>query len=261
MPQNLPVNTQLTMDATDSFGQKAIQNVFMIYCPTVNEKGSGFALKDGRVVTNYHVIKNSGGLIRVIDAAGTLHAVASVEADPKRDLAVITLKTPVSGGFDLAAEDEISQLGAQVITWGYPLGYNGPSPILSVGHLAGLRMHLEGGVQVKHHIVNGAFNGGNSGGALIDPATNKVVGVVVAKHGRMTDFQEQALAALKNNRSGFVYTCRMPDGSATNFSEAQLVADIASHFVQMTQVMIGEAIHVSELSKLLDKLASKATPT
>ena len=46
-------------------------------------------------------------------------------------------------------------------------------------------------------------------------------------------------------------------GSQASFSEAQLVADIATHFLQMTQVMIGEAIHVSELRAYLDELKRK----
>lgn len=232
MLHNIPINTQLTMDATDSYGQAAIGHVFMIFCPTVQEKGSGFALEDGRIVTNYHVIRRSEGHVQVFDAAGNSHKVARIEAKVEKDLAVLYLKEPVKGGFLLAEDDAVPDLGAQVITWGFPLGYSGPSPILSVGHLAGLRMHANGTAQVKHHIVNGAFNGGNSGGALIDPATNSVIGVVVAKHGRMTPFQELALESLRNNQSGLVHTFRAQDGEPPRDCRRLQLLSRRSHYEQ-----------------------------
>jgi len=49
------------------------------------------------------------------------------------------------------------------------------------------------------------------------------------------------------------YTAVNEKGEQINFSEAQVVADLLKRFQDLSQIMIGEAIHISELIKLLEE--------
>jgi hypothetical protein len=137
--------------------------------------------------------------------------------------------------------------------------YNGPAPLLSVGYVSGYIAEDDHGTQVKHLVVNGAFNPGNSGGALLKAQTDIVVGIVVAKYHLFPPFVNQAIQALSNNKSGFVYPVsdahgnpvKDAQGNPVSFSEAQITAGILQQFYQTTQVMIGEAVSVSELHAFL----------
>jgi hypothetical protein len=105
---------------------------------------------------------------------------------------------------------------------------------------------------VKHYVVNGAFNPGNSGGPLIASVDDAAVGVVVSKHAPITQWHLSALEALKNQKSGLQYTATDPSGNTVAFSEGQLVGDLLQYFRDMTQVVIGEAIASEELVRFLD---------
>lgn len=61
------------------------------------------------------------------------------------------------------------------------------------------------------------------------------------------------LGLLKQNMSGVVFTAKDDKGNNISFVESQLVADILGAYQQLMQVMIGEAICVSELKKLLNQ--------
>ena len=108
-----------------------------------------------------------------------------------------------------------------------------------------------GTAPVQHLVVNGAFNQGNSGGPLITTDDKKLVGVVVAKHAPLTPFQRSALDVMQKQRSGVVYTARDENGTQHQFTQAQLVADLLNGLLELTQVMIGEAVAVPELVDFL----------
>jgi hypothetical protein len=104
---------------------------------------------------------------------------------------------------------------------------------------------------VKHIVVNGAFNPGNSGGPLLISGTDKLIGVVVSKHTPITPFLFSALNALADNKSGIVFTTTDEKGNKKDFVESQIVAEFLKYFRQLTQVMIGEAIEKSEVIDFL----------
>lgn len=143
-------------------------------------------------------------------------------------------------------------MGEKVTTWGFPLGYNGPAPLLSVGYLAGFMSHQAGFTPKKHLVVNGAFNSGNSGGALFRASDNKVIGIVVSKHAPISPFHQQAIDVLAQNQSGVCFQ-RNLNGITENIVESQIVADLLVHFRSLTQVMIGEAIAVEELKAMINE--------
>jgi hypothetical protein len=123
--------------------------------------------------------------------------------------------------------------------------------LLSVGYLAGFKVHQVGSLAKKHLVVNGAFNSGNSGGALFRASDNKVIGVVVSKHAPISHYHQTAIDALAKNSSGVIYTATNEQGEKKEFCEPQIVAELLIHMRSLTQVMIGEAIAIEELSTML----------
>jgi len=247
----VPVATQWSLDATGVEGRKAIGSVLLIICPKTHGKGTGFVLKNGLVLTASHVIgKNSVHDIYGITAYKRKIFFQGIIGDLDRDIAILKPTEPIGGGLELESTSDL-ELGTGVYTWGYPLGYSGPNPLLSVGFLAGFRsMHVNGKL-IKRLIVNGAFNPGNSGGPLFSTKSNRVIGVVLAKHLPITRWQLSALRALANAKSGIVFTATLPDGTQKQFVEAQIVANLLNDFRQLTQVMIGEAISYEEILAFL----------
>lgn len=151
------------------------------------------------------------------------------------------------------------EVGSVVRTWGHPLGYSGPAPLLSVGYLSGFIAHQVGSnPAVKHIVVNAAFNSGNSGGPLFAGSDSQVVGVVVSKALPLfTPFVQSAIQAFANNQSGVVFNGTGPDGRAITMVESQLVAHVVASLRDMAQVMIGEAIAVEELKAFIGYKGAK----
>ena len=55
----IPVSTQWLLDAVGDTGRSAINSVYMIKCPATSQKGSGFLLNSGQIITNWHVVTGS----------------------------------------------------------------------------------------------------------------------------------------------------------------------------------------------------------
>lgn len=249
-----PISTKWTLDAAGTIGRLAVESVYMIIGNATQEKGTGFLLTNGYIVTNEHVIRgNQSNQIVGTTSTGQQISFSNSIVDTQRDLALLKPTKEIDGGLGLGDDNNL-EIGKMVSTWGFPLGYNGPAPLLSVGFLAGFNEYQNNSKSIKHLVVNGAFNPGNSGGPLFVSGDNKVIGIVVSKHVPLTAFQQQALQVLASQRSGFVYTATdRSTGTQRKFSEAQLVADLLDHLRRLTQVMIGEAISVKELKDLLNE--------
>lgn len=257
--ENLPISTQWTFDAVGEIGRATIPHIFMIVCPTTGSKGSGFLLSNGYIVTNLHVV--SGTRVEQIYALSSRGEKINFsnwyfDNTGKLDLILLKPSNNLEGGLNLDLHGKIN-IGEIVHTWGYPLGYNGPAPQLSVGHLSGFKESNHDGGIFKHFIVNGAFNNGNSGGALFKSGQNKVIGIVVSKHAPISDFHRQAIQALAQNKSGVVFTKTDADGTSTSYAESQIVAEILMAYQNLVQVMIGEAICVDELVNLIRSVTDR----
>lgn len=251
MSGNIPTATQWTRDATDNKGKDAIDSVYLITSSATNSKGTGFLHNSGYIITNHHVVEGSPtATLTATSSNDNQVSITNMTVDAQRDLAALTPSGNLSGGLDIASSGDVD-VGTQVSTWGHPLGYSGPAPILSVGYLAGYEQNQYG---TKQFTVNGAFNGGNSGGPLFASGTNGVVGVVVSKHAPFTPFQQSALTTLANQQSGFMYTATDQYGNSQQFTEAQIVADVLSRVVDLTQVMIGHAIATDEVKAFIGSL-------
>lgn len=246
----IPITTRWLLDSAGETNREAINSVYMIICERLSLKGTGFLIKNGHIVTNWHVVKDSKpDEIFAISNKKEKIEFNKIIIDEKRDLALLTPTKTINGGLKINTEDRIYP-GLQVITWGFPLGYNGPAPLLSAGYISGFK---EGESHcVKKIIVNGAFNPGNSGGPLFRSNDDKVIGVVVSTHKPMPQFIVSATQALANNEYGMMFEYTDKDGNKGKLAESQVVAKILEHYVtNLTQVMIGEAIDSSELMKFL----------
>ena len=173
------VNAAPVIDAAGPEQRKSLSSIYLIVCPGV-DSGSGFALDSGIIVTNVHVVGSCTEQTLVgMSTANKQVTFSKIVKDPARDLALLVPVEQMSGGLKLAAKDNPVP-GTTVSTWGYPFLYNGTSPLLSVGYVAGFRDDTSHDKPVKHIIVNGAFNHGNSGGPLLVSHSNEVIGVVVS---------------------------------------------------------------------------------
>jgi len=178
---SIPISTKWTLDAVGETGRLAIDSVFMVFGKSNNSKGTGFAINK-KIIINEHVVRgNSSDDITLISSSGDKIKVSEIIVDSVHDLAILTPISEIQFSLELANNSNI-ELGKMVSTWGFPLGYNGPAPLLSVGYLAGFQERNSTSGPIKHLVVNGAFNPGNSGGPLFLSGSNEVIGIVVSKH-------------------------------------------------------------------------------
>jgi len=248
------VNSSMVLDAAGPQQRKSLSNIFLIECQHGQQLsgGTGFLIDSGVIVTNAHVTATCDETTLIgVSPSNMSITFSTVIKDQNRDLALLVPKDKLGSGFKLATSDVI-QPGTLISTWGYPFLYNGTSPLLSVGYISGYRNQLSNGANVKHIVVNGAFNHGNSGGPLLISQHNEVIGIVILTYLFYPPEVKQIIDGLIAQRSGMgMGSIRQADGSVRPVSEAEVTGIVLNEFYEKTQVMIGEAIAVSELQAML----------
>jgi len=135
--------------------------------------GSGFVFdKDGRVVTNNHVIEPAAedGEIRVVMPDGSSRKASIVGRSPSYDLAVIKL-ADTEGLIPATLGDSAQvRVGQTVVAIGSPLGLNAT---VTSGIISATRRPVTVGGEGETSYLNAlqtdaAINPGNSGGPLVD---------------------------------------------------------------------------------------------
>ncbi|MBM9512095.1 S1C family serine protease [Desulfogranum marinum] len=142
--------------------------------------GSGFVWdKQGRIVTNYHVISDAGR-IEVTLADHTSWKAVLVGAAPDRDLAVLQISAPASKLHPLSIGDSSDlQVGQKVFAIGNPFGLD---QTLTTGVVSALGREIKAVTgRTIHDVIqtDAAINPGNSGGPLLDSA-GRLIGVNTA---------------------------------------------------------------------------------
>jgi hypothetical protein len=204
-------------------------------------------------VTNAHVVNGcTEHDLYAVTPLGKRLTFSRVVSDPNRDLAALRPTEKIRGGLELGLNDD-PPLGTTVTTWGFPLIYNGPSPILCVGYVAGYNAVTVGGRTVKHIVVNGAFNPGNSGGPVFLSGHSGVIGIVVWKQVLFSTNVPTVIEGFKHPRLaiGGTFSIRLPDGTSRSVSDQEAIAAVLEEFYDTVQVVIGEAISASELKGFL----------
>jgi S1-C subfamily serine protease len=254
--ERVPVDTQWTLDAAGTVQRNAIRSVLLLECTKTARKGTGFLISGGKVITAAHVVAGC----EAEDLKGTTPLKQSVQfsrpvmRDEHRDLAALLPTVALEGGLELAPDVNIP-LGKQVTTWGFPLIYNGPAPLLSVGYVSGYYGVQIEGRTVRHIVVNGAFNPGNSGGPVFVAGDNKVIGVVIWKAIAFSSQVKVIIDGFHQSRGGIggTFSELQPDGTYKVLTDHEVIARVLEEFYNKTQVDIGEAVSVSELRKFLNE--------
>lgn len=147
-------------------------------------QGSGFLVSaDGLIVTNKHVVSDSGAEYTVMTNDGKKYSAKVLARDPNRDIALIKIDAENMPFLELGDSDEI-KVGQTVIAIGNSLGEF--SNTVSKGIVSGLRRSLIAGSNTgdEERLSNiiqtdAAINPGNSGGPLLN-ISGRVIGVNVA---------------------------------------------------------------------------------
>lgn len=248
---SIPVAGPITVDAATNNVPAVMESVLRVMCPSRDSGGTGFVHKSGRVITAAHVVAgcDAKGIVLIL-ANGKQVAVKSVVADQKLDLALLEPTEPLRSKLEISKRSGL-KLGAMVSTWGFPAGYLGSNPLLSVGYLSGATLVPPRPDGSPRFIVNAAFNGGNSGGPLLLVEDGTVVGVVTAKLAPLPEFIESALKALATSRSGVVYTRSLANGTTEQLVESQVLELILQYLRSQTQLVVGFAVREGELRNFL----------
>jgi S1-C subfamily serine protease len=145
-----------------------VQDWFNVY--PQQGSGSGSILdKEGRILTNYHVVQEAERL-DVTLANGKKYEAKPLGGDPDNDLAVIKIDAPPAEliPVQFGNSDELF-VGQKVLAIGNPFGFD---RTLTTGVISGLARPLKS--EITGRLIEGAIqtdaaiNKGNSGGPLLD---------------------------------------------------------------------------------------------
>jgi S1-C subfamily serine protease len=146
--------------------------------------GTGFALKDGYVVTNYHVVENANQ-IRIYGVNGnftTDYKAELIAKDTHNDLAILYITDYRFNGFSTipySINTKNADVGEEIFVLGYPLTSTmGDEIKLSTGIISS-RTGYDGHVSLEQ--ISAPIQPGNSGGPLLDSKGN-IIGIVSSKH-------------------------------------------------------------------------------
>lgn len=143
------------------------------------EKGTGFVVGHGLVVTNAHVVAGGSQLV-VGDEAGDHNAVP-IFFDPRFDLAV--LRVPGLGDRPLHLDPNYVARGTDAAVLGYPGGgpFNAqPAGVLALLDAEGMDIYNRNTTVREIYQIEAVVRQGNSGSPLLEP-NGTVVGVVFSR--------------------------------------------------------------------------------
>ncbi len=146
--------------------------------------GSGFAIGDKLVATNYHVVEGSNSLL-VCGANGNVndnYTAEVIAADKFNDLAILKITDDRFNGFGLIKygfNTNTVDVGTNVFVLGYPLTDSMGTDVKLTDGLISAKTGFHG--DVSQYQISAPVQSGNSGGPLFDDSGN-IIGVINAKH-------------------------------------------------------------------------------
>ena len=146
--------------------------------------GTGFALNNGYIATNYHVVENAN-TITVQGIRGNnndKYSASVIATDKVNDLALIQIKDSKFNGFGqipYRVKTSTSDVGEDIFVLGYPLITTMGNEIkLTTGVISSKTGYMG---DVALYQISAPIQPGNSGGPLFDNQGN-LIGIVNAKH-------------------------------------------------------------------------------
>ncbi len=185
----------------------------------VQSLGSGVVFRsDGYILTNYHVIKNSSGMVAKIvvvlskqtDNSGKAYPAKIIGVDPQTDLAILKIEAQNLPSLKWANSNEV-QVGQTAIAIGNPLAENLQNSV-TVGVISAMgRTLTTGNSQLRNMLqTDASINPGNSGGPLID-SKGLLIGIntAIAAHSQGIGF------AIPSNTAKYVADQLIKKGHVT----------------------------------------------
>ncbi len=149
-----------------------------------NWSGSGFAIGDKYLVTNYHVIENAKN-INVKGIQGDLNKGLSAEVvatDKVNDIAILRVTDNLFSGFGTipySVSSKMADVGENIFVLGYPLTQTMGEEIKLTDGLISSRTGFQG--DIANYQMSAPVQPGNSGGPMFNNKGN-VIGIVCAHH-------------------------------------------------------------------------------
>ena len=175
-PTPVPTDTPTPVPIAEMSPAEVYALIFpsVAFIETTAATGSGILIRDGYVITNYHVVWPYES-VRVVFPDGTeLENVPVVGWDPMADLAVLG-PVDVSAQPLMLIDGEGTALGSELLLLGYPAEVDlFPQPTITRGILSGFREWERLGI--TYFQTDAAIAGGQSGGALVN-SRGEVVGI------------------------------------------------------------------------------------
>jgi len=246
----------------------ALSSVFLIICPGVGA-GTGFLHKSGDIITAAHVVHGCKSPPVIVFSSESAITAEVIAKDPDIDIALLRPAKKIDGEPFVLAKEFLVGYGKPVTMWGFPEGYNSLQPMLTTGVVGGLDQSPivpeDDGLQqpetpppaapklVWRLVVNAAINHGNSGGPLVDVASNEVVGLIVSKDVPLTNRTLSGMKALQSAQAGVVYEGTAPDKTPTTVLEGQVVGWAIEDLAHQVQLVIGRAVLLSDIRSFLQR--------
>jgi S1-C subfamily serine protease len=134
--------------------------------------GSGVAIEQHHLLTNAHVVEGTTSV--TVHVGGRPFAASTVFSDPRNDLALLRVETPLPGVAQFRSQVGL-HLGEDIVALGFPLqGLLGTGPQASAGNIAAL---CGIGNDSSVFQFTAPIASGNSGGPILDMAGH-LVGLV-----------------------------------------------------------------------------------
>ena len=163
--------------------------------------GTGFALNNGYIATNYHVVENAKS-IKVQGVRGSFNTEYNaivISTDKFNDLAIIKINDSRFNGFGTIpyrVKTSTSEVGEDVFVLGYPLTTTMGDEIKLTTGVISSKTGFQGDVSLYQ--ISAPIQPGNSGGPLFDGNGN-LIGIVNAKHRGAENVSYAIKASYLNN--------------------------------------------------------------
>jgi S1-C subfamily serine protease len=146
--------------------------------------GTGFALNNGYIATNYHVVENAKSITiqGVAGNASEKYTASVIATDKVNDLALIQIQDSNFKGFGqipYRVKTSTSDVGEDVFVLGYPLTTTMGNEIKLTTGIISSKTGFMGDVALYQ--ISAPIQPGNSGGPLFDNQGN-LIGIINAKH-------------------------------------------------------------------------------
>jgi putative serine protease PepD len=240
--QDAPGVVDITVTSTSSSGTGS-QNPFGIPTPQGQQKqeaeGTGFEIDSkGNILTAEHVVDGANS-ITVHFQNGSSTKATLVGSDKSTDTAVIHVDVPAAQLHPLALGDSSSVLpGQPVVAIGSPFGL---PETMTAGIVSATNRTITApnGFSITGAIqTDAAINHGNSGGPLIDTATNTVIGINDQIESDTNDNSGVGFA-VPINASKSVAETLIAGGTVRHPYVGIRITDVANGGAKITQVVSG----------------------